>query len=143
MAGNIYIPYQTVEKYSQIENIEEYLHEVRMQIGNAGPKLATNHVFCGVFITSNIIHGSKTLVKTPEAMAEDIWQGKMMFVLGKGNLCFEDDPSVRWGEFNPAIGAFVTAKIIHCTQLEVANYPCRIVQDQHVDAEWPDPRKVW
>jgi hypothetical protein len=143
------LPLKTLEDLSKIPDPEDWAAYVRQKIGNNMPILTLNNVFCAVYIGSEVLAQVKTpggvvlpLVKTQDAVKEDIWQSKMNLVLAAGPAAFVDDASMSFYGQQIRAGDWVSFPIHTCTQLEIKTVPCRIVQDRFITSFWKDPRHL-
>lgn len=143
MAGNIRIPWKTLEILSTVPDPEAYKIKVRDIIGNYMPKLFLNHVLLAVYISPEALGTTGKLVKTPESIAEDIWQSKVGLVIRKGPAAFVDDANTCFYGDKLEEGMWVSAAVNNCTQEEINGMPCRIVEDRFIKAEYLDPRAIW
>lgn len=143
MPANIRIPWKTLEILSTVSDPEAYKIKVREIIGNYMPRVFLNRVLLAVYISPEALGTTGKLVRTPESIAEDIWQAKVGLVIRKGPAAFVDDVHTCFYGDKLEVGMWVSASVNNCRQEEINGMPCRIVEDRFIEDEHPDPRVVW
>ena len=141
------VPLKTLSFLSGLDDPEEFKVEVNRMIGNAMPEVLLNRVLCAVYIASEKMSDvvgpqGQRLVRTLDAVKEDIWQGKPCLVLKVGPAAFVDDAAMSFYGQKVKPGDWVTFKMVHATQQEINRMPCRIIEDRFIEAIFHDPRHV-
>jgi hypothetical protein len=141
------VPLDTLRRLSKLEDPDEFRTEVHRMMGNQMPEMFLNRILCAVYIENEHYRsatgtGLSTLVKAPDAIKEDIWQGKPCLVLAVGPAAFVDDTQTSFYEQSVKPGDWVTFKVSNSTQIEINKVPCRIIEDRFIEAKYSDPRQV-
>lgn len=134
------VPSKTVEKFSKIQDIEEWKAEVFKQIDLSKIDIYLNRVLCAVYLSHHVTPGG--IIVPQSNKQEDIWQGKPCLVLKVGPTAFRDSADVSFHDMSVAPGDWVTFKIGQSSQLELFDFPCRIVSDHWIESRIADPRMV-
>lgn len=143
MPGNIRIPWETLDILSKVSDPDAYKVKAREIIGNHMPVMLLNRVLLAVYIAPEGLGKTGLLVKTPEAVAEDIWQSKVGLVIAKGPAAYVNDQNTYFYEQTVDEGEWVTAAVNNCRQVEINGMPCRMVEDRFIEAKFLDPRAIW
>ena len=143
MAGNIRIPWKALKILSTTKDPDEYKIEANKILANHRPIMLLNRVLLAVYISPEDLGTTGKLVKTDEAIAEDIWQSKVGLIIAKGPAAFVSDTNTFFYDQTIEEGEWVTAAVNNCKQLEINGMPCRIVEDRFIEAKFFDPRVVW
>lgn len=134
------IPRQTIDKFSKIKDLDDYIAALWDQVQPQNIDVSLNRVLCGVYLTYEKTTGG--LILPTDTKAEDIWQGKAAYVIKVGASAFKDSSEVNFNGFSVQPGDWVTFKIGNASQLEINQYPCRIVLDHFIEAKITDPRMI-
>lgn len=83
------------------------------------------------------------IILTDRYRGEDIWQGKVGFVLKVGPLAFSKDETHRWGDRVPQIGDWIAFRGSDSWQFILGEQNCRIVEDRFVRLILEEPDLVY
>lgn len=134
------IPRKTIEKFSQFHDLDEYKKAVFAQIDLDNFEVILNRVLCAVYLSNEKTRGG--IILPTDQKAEDIWQGKPALVLKLGPTAFVDSSGYSFAGQMLAVGDWVTFKIGNADQIELNEYPCRVVSDSWIYGKVADPRMV-
>jgi co-chaperonin GroES (HSP10) len=138
MSIRLALPRQTIEKFSKIDDLEEYKKAVWDQVRPDEIDVYLNRVLCAVYFTAEKTKGG--IIRPVDNLAEDIWQGKICLVLKVGPTAFQDSNDIQFGGMSVEPGDWISFRINHGAQVEYNHYPCRIVSDHFIETRLKDPR---
>ncbi len=146
---SVALPLKTLETLSRIAEPDDWAAYVRHRIGNDMPELMLNYVLCAVYIANENLAEVKTqsgvvvpILKAPDAIKEDVWQGKIKLVLACGPAVCVDDQSMSFYGKKIQPGDWVSYPNHTCYPAEVKGIPCQRVQDRFIIDRWRDPRHL-
>jgi len=134
------IPRQTIDKYSKITDLDEYRKMIFEQVRPDDIDIYLNRILCAVYLTHEKTRGG--IILPTDQKAEDIWQGKLALVLKVGPTAFVDGSDFTFGGMTVSPGDWITFKVGNASQIEIHQYPCRIVSDHYIESRVVDPRMI-
>lgn len=115
--------------------------EVLKQIGDlADVDIMYNMVLVACYIRPNVTKGG--IILTDNQLDEDVYQGKVGLVVKMGPNAFESDDEFDFKDQSANIGDWVVYKVGDAWQLQVGQWPCRLVRDSAIRMKVKDPQKV-
>lgn len=119
----------------------DFKTEVLKKVGDLdGVDIMFNMVLVATYVKPNISKGG--IILTDTAVEEDVWQGKVGLVLKLGPNAFESDDEFDFKGQRADIGEWVVYKVGDAWQLQVGDWPCRLVRDNSIRMKVKDPTKV-
>lgn len=119
----------------------DFKEEVLKQVGDLGDvDIMFNMVLVACYVRPEKTSGGIYLTQTSQE--EDVYQGKVGLVLKLGPNAFESDDEFDFKGQGAQIGEWVVYKVGDAWQLQVGQWPCRLVRDSAIRMKVKDPQKV-
>jgi co-chaperonin GroES (HSP10) len=100
---------------------------------------AQNWVLVGIHVQASKTAGG--IILTDAARMEDVYQGKLGYVLKMGGDAFAENDSVRF-TIHPTVGDAVLYRASDGFPVDINGIHCRVIEDVHVKAIVGDPSSV-
>jgi Chaperonin 10 Kd subunit len=135
------VPIKTLESLSEIQNPDDYKKEVFRRLEGIEIEVFANRLLVVVYVqyARSKVGG---LILPTEYLKEDLWQGRAALVVKLGKCAFVDDAHTSFYGQNVHIGDWVSFRVQKSTPVEIAQLPCRIVEDRDIELKHSDPRHV-
>ena len=112
--------------------------EIFKKVGDLSKEtIMYNMVLLACFVKPERTKGGVILTDTSKE--EDIWQGKVGMVLKLGPDAFKDDDDFSFNGQKADIGEWVVFKVGDAWQIQVGEWPCRLVRDSAIRMKVSDP----
>lgn len=132
---SVIIPRRAIETVSKSENPKL---EILKQVGDlSGITVMYNMVLLAVYIRPQMTKGG--IIRPDSNQEEDVWQGKEGLVLKLGIDAFEDDNDTSFNGQRADIGEWVVFKVGDAWQVQIREWPCRLVRDSSIKMKVKEP----
>ena len=112
--------------------------EIFKKVGDlSGLEVMYNMVLLACYVKPERTRGG--IILTDQSKEEDIWQGKVGMVLKLGRDAFQDDDDVSFNGQSAAVGEWVVFKVGDAWQIQIRDWPCRLVRDSAIKIKTDDP----
>jgi co-chaperonin GroES (HSP10) len=132
---NVILPRRAIDDVSNSENPFE---EILKKVGD----LSSIDVMYNMVLLATYVKPGKTkggIILTDQTKEEDIWQGKVGVVLKLGPDAFQDDNDMSFNGQTAEVGEWVVFKVGDAWQVQVRDWPCRLVRDSSIRMKVSDP----
>ncbi len=134
----VVIPRRAIEAVSKSANPTA---EILKHVGDlSGIEIMYNMVLLAAYIRPNVTKGG--IIRPDENQEEDVWQGKVGLVLRLGQDAFIDDDEVAFHGQSAEIGDWVVFKVGDAWQIQIRDWPCRLVRDSSIRMKVADPSLI-
>lgn len=132
---SVLIPSRAIELVSRSADPKT---EILKQVGDlSGIDIMYNMVLLAVYVRPQTTKGG--IIRPVMNQEEDIWQGKAGLVLKLGKDAFEDDNDTSFNGQRADIGEWVVFKVGDAWQVQIREWPCRLVRDSSIKMKVNDP----
>jgi hypothetical protein len=134
---------KAIEDVANIHDLKHKIAAIRRKVGDlSGVDVMFNMVLIATYVRHNVSAGG--IILTSNTVEEDVWQGKVGFVLKCGPDAFKDDPDqgVFFNGQSAEEDDWVVFKIGDAWQLTVGDWPCRLVRDSSIKVKTRDPKII-
>lgn len=119
----------------------DFKDEVLKHVGDLDDvDIMFNMVLVACYVRPEKTAGGIWLTQTSQE--EDVYQGKVGLVLKLGPNAFESDDEFDFKGQTAQVGEWVVYKVGDAWQLQVGQWPCRLVRDSSIRMKVKDPQKV-
>ncbi len=135
---SVVLPRQAIEFVSNSDNPKL---EMIKKVGD----LSKLHVMYNMVLVAQYVRPMRTkggIIRPHENIEEDVWQGKVGLVMKLGPNAFVDDADMSFFGQKAEIGDWVVFKTSDAWQLQVGEWPCRLVRDSSIKMKLDDPAIV-
>ena len=134
----VVIPRRAIEAVSKATDPTA---EILKYVGDlSGIDIMYNMVLLAAYIRPNVTKGG--IIRPDENQEEDVWQGKVGLVLKLGQDAFIDDDEVSFHGQSAEIGDWVVFKVGDAWQIQIRDWPCRLVRDSSIRMKVADPSLI-
>lgn len=135
---SVALPRQAIEFVSQSANPKL---EMIKKVGDLTKiTVMYNMVLVAQYVRPMVTKGG--IIRPNENLEEDIWQGKVGLVMKLGPNAFQDDQDMSFFGQTAEVGEWVVFKTGDAWQLQVGEWPCRLVRDSSIKLKLDDPQIV-
>lgn len=132
---SLVLPRRAIESVSKSDDPKA---EILKHVGNlSGIDIMYNMVLLAAYIRPNVTKGG--IIRPDQNQEEDLWQGKAGLVLKLGKDAFEDDNDTSFNGQRADIGEWVVFKVGDAWQIQIREWPCRLVRDSSIKMKVNDP----
>ncbi len=116
--------------------------EILAKLGDLSEiQVASTQVLCAIYIRPERSKGG--VILTAKTRDEDVWQGKVLLILRKGTLAYDDPSGKFFGGQTYDEGDWIIARSSSGVNLEVDGVPCRLLPDELTLGRVNDPTRIW
>lgn len=136
------MPVLTANKIQELAQAKDPKAALLAAVGD----LSQIEVFSDLVLVGTYIRNERTaggIIRPPDNVKEDEYQGKVGLVLKKGPLAFAEWAGVDDGGENAAIGSWVVYAIKDGWPVQINGTPCRFVPYSKLRARLTDPNLVF
>jgi co-chaperonin GroES (HSP10) len=135
---SVTLPRQAIDFVSQSENPKL---EMIKKVGDLSKiSVMYNMVLVAQYVRPNKTKGGILLAQ--QTLEEDVWQGKVGLVMKLGPNAFQDDQDMSFYGQKAEVGEWVVYKTGDAWQLQIGEWPCRLVRDSSIKLKLDDPTIV-
>lgn len=128
--------------YAGADKPQSTLDEIKEGLGDISEmELFANWILVGVWIRAGTTKGG--IILTDKTLNEDVYQGKVGFVLKKGPLAFVPDARVDFGGMDVTDGDCILYRVSDGFQMDINGIHCRLLEDTHVKMRVPSPSLIY
>lgn len=132
---SVLIPSRSIEIVSKAQDPKA---EILKLVGDlSGIDIMYNMVLLAVYVRPQVTKGG--IIRPTQNQEEDVWQGKAGLVLKLGKDAFEDDNDTSFNGQRADIGEWVVFKVGDAWQVQIREWPCRLVRDSSIKMKVNDP----
>lgn len=132
---SVLIPSRSIELVSKAQDPKA---EILKLVGDlSGIDIMYNMVLLAVYVRPQVTKGG--IIRPTQNQEEDVWQGKAGLVLKLGKDAFEDDNDTSFNGQRADIGEWVVFKVGDAWQVQIREWPCRLVRDSSIKMKVNDP----
>ena len=134
---------KAIDEVASVHDLPGQVAAIKKRVGD----LSKIHPMFNMVLIATYVRPNKSaggIILTPNAVEEDVWQGKVGFVLKCGPDAFKDDPDqgVFFNGQSADLDDWVVFKTGDAWQLTVGDWPCRLVRDSGIKMKITDPRII-
>jgi co-chaperonin GroES (HSP10) len=132
---SVTLPRRAIEEVSKSTNP---YWEILKKVGDLSEiDIMYNMVLLACYVKPERTKGG--IILTDQSKEEDIWQGKTGMVLKLGPDAFQDDNETSFNGQKAGVGEWVVFKVGDAWQVQVRDWPCRLVRDSSIKMKIKDP----
>ena len=138
---SVYLNRQAIDEIASIDDLQVKMDTIKKKVGD----LSGIDVMYNMVLIASHVRPTKTkggIIRPGSNVEEDIWQGKVGFVLKNGPDAFKDDDDVSFNGQKAELGEWVVFKVGDAWQLTINDWPCRLVRDSSIRMKVKNPDTV-
>ena len=132
---------KAIDDIAKINDLEAKKKAIKDKVGDlSGISVMYNMVLIAAHVRPSVTRGG--IIRPDQNVEEDIWQGKVGFVLKNGPDAFEDGADFSFNGQKAELDEYVVFKVGDAWQLTINDWPCRLVRDSSIRMKVENPDTV-
>ena len=138
---SVYLNRAAIDEISKIVDLDEKVAAIKKKVGDlTDVDVMYNMVLLAAFVRPSVTRGG--IIRPNENVEEDVWQGKVGYVLKLGPDAFVDDGDMSFNGQYADLGDWVVFKTGDAWQLTINDWPCRLVRDSSIRMKVKNPSAI-